>query len=170
MIFNLKITFAKYSVNTFLTCVTEIEVFINIAVHCSACHSFRIRLYRADSGLKRLDRMKDLLGRKNLERRRWNKSNALSSILLLLLPTTLVASVKHHKNSVQSEEQGTQNQNFNPMELYAGDHEGVSLAHEDYGETFFSYFSAENYLGSYISDFKSQAASKYTRILVGHAR
>ena len=63
-----------------------------------------------------------------------------------------------------------QNENFDPMELYVGSPEGVSLTHEDGGETFFSYFSAENYLGSYISDYKSQASRKYTRILVGAAK
>ena len=118
--------------------------------------------------------MKDLLVQKSQEKWRCHKSDALF-LILLLLPTSLGASENHNskdneKNSVQSEEEGSQKQNFNPMELYVGSHEGVSLAHEDGGQTFFSYFSKENYLGSYISDFKSQAPRKFTRILVGRAQ
>jgi hypothetical protein len=74
------------------------------------------------------------------------------------------------KNSAQSEGQGTQNENFNQMELFVGSPEGVSLTHEDGGQTFFSYFSKENSLGSYISDFKSLVGKKYTRILVGKGK
>jgi len=108
--------------------------------------------------------MKDLIVRKIL------------FLSLLLLPLTLGASENpkpedSEKNSVQNEEEAAGGQkewgNFNPMELYVGSNEGVSLTHEDGGEKFFSYFSAENNLGSFISDFKSQASRKYTRILVG---
>jgi len=113
------------------------------------------------SKLKSLDKMKS--------QERWNKSDVFF-LILLLLPTSLAAPENHiTKNSVQSKGKTPQNENFNPMELYVGSPEGVSLTHEDGGETFFSYFSAENYLGSYISDYKSQASRKYTRILVGAA-
>ena len=56
------------------------------------------------------------------------------------------------------------------MELFVDSPEGVSLTHEDGGQTFFSYFSKENSLGSYISDFKSLVGKKYTRILVGKGK
>merc|ERR1712055_148087 len=58
------------------------------------------------------------------------------------------------------------------MELYVDSPEGVSLTHEDGGQTFFSYFSEEKGLGlgSHITDYKSLAAKKYTRILVGPAQ
>lgn len=111
--------------------------------------------------------MKDLVRRKSEKGWKWNKSDAL--FLILLLPSSLGAQ-DNTKNSVQSEGQGPQNENFNPMELYVGSPEGVSLTHEDGGKTFFSYFSEENGLGSHISDYKSQSAKKYTRILVERAR
>jgi hypothetical protein len=93
-------------------------------------------------------------------------------LILLLLPSSLGSPENNNtKNSAQSEGQGSQNENFNQMELFVGSPEGVSLTHEDGGQTFFSYFAKENYkLGSYISDFKSLAGKKYTRILVGKGK
>ena len=109
--------------------------------------------------------MRDLVTRKSQESWRWNKSDVFF-LILLLLPSSLGSPENNNtKNSAQSEGQGPQNKN--PMALYIGSPEGVSLTHEDGGQTFFSYFSEENYLGSHVTDFKSLAAKRYTRILVG---
>ena len=88
-------------------------------------------------------------------------------LLLLLLPNSLAATEDEKKNTKEvknnNKEDESPNLNFNPMELYVDDHEGVSLTHDDGGQTFFSFFNED---GSYISDFKSQEATKYTRVLV----
>jgi len=88
-------------------------------------------------------------------------------LLLLLLPNSLAATEDEKKNTKEvknnNKEEESPNLNFNPMELYVDDHEGVSLTHDDGGQTFFSFFNED---GSYISDFKSQEATKYTRVLV----
>ena len=95
----------------------------------------------------------------------WTKSTYF--LLLLLLPNSLAATEDEKKNTKEvknnNKEDESPNLNFNPMELYVDDHEGVSLTHDDGGQTFFSFFNED---GSYISDFKSQEATKYTRVLV----
>jgi len=98
---------------------------------------------------------------------KWKCLTTSTYFILLLLPNSLAATgeekekTKEDKNNNKEEE--SPNQNFNPMELYVDDHEGVSLTHDDGGQTFFSFFNED---GSYISDFKSQEATKYTRVLV----
>jgi len=56
---------------------------------------------------------------------------------------------------------------FNPMDLYVGSKEGVSLAHEDEGQKFSTYaaFSTDRYISPW--RYKSLDSMHYTRILVG---
>jgi len=63
------------------------------------------------------------------------------------------------------------NTQFNPMEVYVDQKEGVSLTHEDEGKIRYSVFIAWQFLGylTLSADYKSLSPEHYTRILVGES-